>query len=75
MIPYEDIPESILITHPHHRGAREAVGGKRVRQQKWREEWMGFVLEERRKGRAVAEIADELGVTAETIHYRLREQG
>ena len=74
MIPYDVIPEQLCITHPKHRRAFEAPGGKNGPSwKKWKDEWTVQAARKKAEGWTHAEIAAELGVSAEMVRIKLAE--
>lgn len=72
MIPYDDIPEQLLITHPHHRHASTMPNGRHFTTE-WCEEWKPFIRTELEAGRTVGQVANELNITAATLRKHMPE--
>ena len=73
MIPYDDIPEYLLISHPRRPTAQGWQGGRDPYQKKWKESWIPYIRAERELGRSMTEIARGLNVSPDVLKAHMDE--
>lgn len=73
MIPYDDIPEHLLISHPRRPTARGCQGGRDPYQKKWQDSWIPYIRAERALGQTWVEIARGLNVGPDVLEAHMDE--